>query len=202
MRAIESAVRFYEEPPTTGMTVAAGDAGIRLTADDWAEAFRAPGPGTPHNEARDEIWAELLEILLAKYDGDEPDDLVRRSLLRDRELRAALHRAWPLLEAADVVADLWSVPAYLLHSDPLLDARRGGVLFVGPHEPYLAYVADVLPSLGEEGVRTCTLRDLLPEGAGAVAETDPEVARLKSSALSRMSDQGVVTVIPAVGGSS
>ena len=31
--------------------------------------------------------------------------------------------------------------------------RRGGVLFVGPHQPYLAYVADVLPSLGEEGVR-------------------------------------------------
>jgi hypothetical protein len=56
------------------------------------------------------------------------------------------------------------------------------VLFVGPHQPYLAYVADVLPSLGEEGVQTCTLRDLLPEGATAGAETDLAVARLKSSA--------------------
>ena len=28
----------------------------------------------------------------------------------------------------------------------------------GRTEPYLAYVADVLPSLGEEGVQTCTLR--------------------------------------------
>ncbi|WP_340561995.1 RNA polymerase recycling motor ATPase HelR [Streptomyces sp. GSL17-111] len=72
--------------------------------------------------------------------------------------------------------------AYLLHSDPRLGHRRGGVLFVGPHEPYLGYVADVLPSLGEEGVRTCTLRHLVPEGATAVAEADPEVARLKSSA--------------------
>ncbi|CAM5742248.1 RNA polymerase recycling motor ATPase HelR [Streptomyces hirsutus] len=72
--------------------------------------------------------------------------------------------------------------AYLLYSDPRLGHRRGGVLFVGPHQPYLAYVADVLPSLGEEGVQTCTLRDLVPEGAGAAAETDPEVARLKSSA--------------------
>src|SRR5690348_13710632 len=72
--------------------------------------------------------------------------------------------------------------AYLLHSDPRLGHRRGGVLFVGPHRPYLAYVADVLPSLGEEGVRTCTLRDLVPEGAEARPETDPEVARLKSSA--------------------
>ena len=72
--------------------------------------------------------------------------------------------------------------AYLLYSDPRLGHHRGGVLFVGPHQPYLAYVADVLPSLGEEGVQTCTLRDLVAEGATAAAETDPDVARLKSSA--------------------
>jgi DNA helicase IV len=68
--------------------------------------------------------------------------------------------------------------AYLLYSDPRLGHRRGGVLFVGPHQPYLAYVADVLPSLGEEGVQTCTLRDLVAEGATAAVETDPDVARL------------------------
>src|SRR6202023_2357978 len=72
--------------------------------------------------------------------------------------------------------------AYLLYSDPRLGHRRGGVLFVGPHQPYLAYVADVLPSLGEEGVQTCTLRDLVTEGAGATVETDPHVARLKAAA--------------------
>lgn len=72
--------------------------------------------------------------------------------------------------------------AYLLYSDPRLGHRRGGVLFVGPHRPYLAYVADVLPSLGEEGVQTCTLRDLVAEGAQARPEADPEAARLKSSA--------------------
>src|SRR3954451_18323435 len=72
--------------------------------------------------------------------------------------------------------------AYLLYSDPRLGHHRGGVLFVGPHQPYLAYVADVLPSLGEEGVQTCTLRDLVPQGAAAGSETDPDVARLKSSA--------------------
>ena len=53
---------------------------------------------------------------------------------------------------------------------------------VGPHQPYLAYVADVLPGLGEEGVQTCTLRDLLPEGGAAAEEPDPEVARLKARA--------------------
>jgi DNA helicase IV len=42
--------------------------------------------------------------------------------------------------------------AYLLYADPRLGHSRGGVLFVGPHQPYLSYVGDVLPSLGEEGV--------------------------------------------------
>ena len=83
--------------------------------------------------------------------------------------------------------------AYLLYSDPRLGHRRGGVLFVGPHQPYLAYVSDVLPSLGEEGVRTCTVRDLLPEGATAMEEADPDVARLKADA--RMAG----AVEPAVG---
>ncbi|HUX71540.1 MAG TPA: hypothetical protein VMV41_13570 [Cellulomonadaceae bacterium] len=82
--------------------------------------------------------------------------------------------------------------AYLLYSDPRLGHRRGGVLFVGPHQPYLAYVSDVLPSLGEEGVQTCTLRDLVPEGATAAVETDPEVRRLKADA--RM----VAAIEPAV----
>ena len=70
--------------------------------------------------------------------------------------------------------------AYLLYADPRLGHRRGGVLFVGPHEPYLAYVGDVLPSLGEEGVRTCTVRDLVPESPDARAEDDDRVAALKA----------------------
>ena len=82
--------------------------------------------------------------------------------------------------------------AYLLYSDPRISDRSGGVLFVGPHRPYLAYVSDVLPSLGEEGVQICTLVDLVPEGAQAPVEADPEVARLKSSA--RM----VAAIEPAV----
>ncbi|RKN34400.1 RNA polymerase recycling motor ATPase HelR [Micromonospora musae] len=120
VKAIEAAVRFYEEPPTKGTTVTTADADLRLSPADWAEAFEAPGPGTPHNEARDEIWAELLTILLDRYDGDEPPDVVRRSLQRDRELRTAFNRAWPLLDPAELVGDLWSVPAYLRRCAPWL----------------------------------------------------------------------------------
>lgn len=72
--------------------------------------------------------------------------------------------------------------AYLLYADPRLAPGRGGILFIGPHASYLAYVADVLPSLGEESVRMCTLRDLVPEGRRAVEESDLRVAHLKGDA--------------------
>jgi hypothetical protein len=127
VKAIEPAVRFYENPPTKGMTVTTHWFAIWLSADDWAEAFEAPGPGIPHNEARDEIWEELLTILVDKYDGDESPDLLRRSLLRNKELRTVFNRAWPLLDPADLVGDLWSVPAYLRKCAPWLspdDARK------------------------------------------------------------------------------
>jgi hypothetical protein len=120
VKAIEPAVRFYEKPPTSGMTVETPWSGIWLSAGDWAVAFGAPDPGTPHNEARDQIWEELLATLMDKHDGDAPADLLRKSLLRNRELRTALNRAWPLIEPADLVADLWSVPAYLRLCAPWL----------------------------------------------------------------------------------
>ncbi|MFJ5544967.1 RNA polymerase recycling motor ATPase HelR [Micromonospora chalcea] len=124
VRAVDAAVRFYEEPPTTGMTVGVGDDELRLTADDWATAFEAAGPGAGHNEARDDVWEELLTILVEKYRGDEPETAVRRALERDRELVTAFGRAWPLLDPLDVVADLWSVPAYLRRCAPWLSVEE------------------------------------------------------------------------------
>ncbi|MFJ9432982.1 RNA polymerase recycling motor ATPase HelR [Streptomyces sp. NPDC101490] len=118
--AIETAVRFYEEPPAHGLTVTTDWADLRLTADDWAQAFDAPEPGTPHNEARDQIWTELATILLAGLDADIPFEPFLRSLRQDEELAGALHGAWPLLDAADLVGDLWSVPAYLRTCAPWL----------------------------------------------------------------------------------
>ncbi|MCX4727244.1 RNA polymerase recycling motor ATPase HelR [Streptomyces sp. NBC_01306] len=132
--AVETAVRFYEEPPAKGMTVTTHWSDIWLSADDWAVAFEAAEPGTPHNEARDQVREELLTILADKVvrtdqhdDGDVPAELLRKSLLQDRELLTAFDRAWPLLEAADIVGDLWSVPAYLRMCAPWLgpdDVRR------------------------------------------------------------------------------
>jgi DNA helicase IV len=131
VKAIETAVRFYEQPPTKPMTVATHWSDIWLSADDWVEAFEAPEPGIPHNEARDQIWEELLTILMDKHDADASADLLRKSLLQNKELLTTFNRAWPLLEAADLVADLWSVPAYLrmcapwLSSDEVKKLQRG-----------------------------------------------------------------------------
>jgi hypothetical protein len=120
VKAIEPAVKFYEKPPAKPMKVETHWSDIWLSADDWADAFDAPAPGTAHNDARGEIWTELLTILMDKHDGDAPPDLLRKSLLQNRELRTTFSRAWPLLEATDLVGDLWSVPAYLRLCAPWL----------------------------------------------------------------------------------
>ncbi|MEV7233064.1 RNA polymerase recycling motor ATPase HelR [Streptomyces sp. NPDC051020] len=120
VKAIETAVGFYEEPPTKAMTITTHWSDIQLDANDWAVAFGAAEPGTPHNEARDQIWEELLTILVDRHDGDVSADLLRKSLLRNRELLTTFNRAWPLLEADDLVGDLWSVPAYLRKCAPWL----------------------------------------------------------------------------------
>ncbi|MFF4032151.1 RNA polymerase recycling motor ATPase HelR [Streptomyces sviceus] len=120
VKAIEKAVRFYEEPPTEGMTVTTHWSDIPLTAADWAEAFDA-AEGAPHNDARDQVWNELLTILVDRHDGDAPEALLRKSLRQNRDLLTAFNRAWPLLEAADLVSDLWTVPAYLRMCAPWLD---------------------------------------------------------------------------------
>ncbi|HEU0214087.1 MAG TPA: RNA polymerase recycling motor ATPase HelR [Jiangellaceae bacterium] len=129
VKAIEPAVRLYEEPPTQGMVVETPWSDIWLSADEWAEAFESSDPGTPHNEARDQVWDELLTILVDKHDADDPVDAVdavspiqlRRSLRQNRELVATFDRAWPVIDPTDVVEDLWTVPAYLRRCAPWLE---------------------------------------------------------------------------------
>jgi DNA helicase IV len=124
VKAIEAAVGFYEKPPAQGMTVETHWSDIWLSAADWAEAFEAPEPGTPHNEARVQILDELITTLMDSRADEVPADQLRKSLLQNRELIATLNRSWPLLDAADLVADLWSVPAYLRMCAPWLSSEE------------------------------------------------------------------------------
>lgn len=160
VEAIEPAVRFYENPPTKGMTVTTPWSDIWLSVDDWAEAFDAPDPGTSHNEARDQIWQELLTILMDKHDGEVSADLLRKSLLQNRELLTTFNRAWPLIEAADLVGDLWSVPAYLRMCAPWLSP-------------------DEVRQLQRENAQAWTVSDLPLLDAARQRLGDPEASRRK-----------------------
>jgi hypothetical protein len=162
VQAIEAAVRFYEEPPIKAMTVTTHWSDIWLSADDWAEAFEAPEPGTPHNEARDQIWEELLTILASKHEQDDEAaaDLVRKSIAQNRELADTFNKAWPLLEATDLVGDLWEVPAYLRLCAPWLN----------PEE---------VRKLQRDAARAWTIADLPLLDAARQRLGDPEASRRK-----------------------
>jgi hypothetical protein len=156
--AIDTAARFYEEPPTKAMTVTTPWSEVRLSAEDWAEAFDAAEPGTPHNEARAAIREELLTILMDKHVGDASAGLLRKSLLQNEELLTTLNNAWPLVEAADLVADLWSVPAYLRKCAPWLSA-------------------DDVQKLQREDAQSWTVSDLPLLDAARQRLGDPETSR-------------------------
>ncbi len=131
VHAIEKAVAVYEEPPAEGRKLSTEWYELWIDPEDWSEAFAAPGPGVPHNEARQQILDELITILLDKNadsfdeeeDGISPE-VLRRELRRDPELLGALRRAWPILEPTDLVGDLWTVPAYLRLCAPWLSREE------------------------------------------------------------------------------
>ncbi len=160
VKAIEAAVAFYEKPPATGLTVETHWSDVWLDAADWIEAFEAPEPGTAHNEARYQVWEELLSILTDKRDGDVPADQFRRSLQQNEGLRTTFSRAWPLLEPTDIVGDLWSVPAYLRKCAPWLSLAE-------------------IQRLQRRDAQAWTVSDLPLLDAARHRLGDPKVARLK-----------------------
>ncbi|MEU2059511.1 AAA family ATPase [Streptomyces sp. NPDC013455] len=121
----------------------------------------------------------------------EQDDLVRAALADSVCVQGApgtgktavgLHRA-----------------AYLLYTHPKR-LQRSGLLILGPNGTFLRYIAEVLPSLGESGVRQSTLLDEIarhpatatdPAPAAAVKH-DPRMAEVLRRALyARVNADGV-----------
>lgn len=119
--AVEAAVAAYEQPPTDPLTVETDWLDVTVDAATWATAFDAADRTLQHNDARDQVWDELLTILTEQADDEEvPTALVRGALQRDEGLRAHFTRAWPVLDPAGVVADLWLAPGYLRRYAPWL----------------------------------------------------------------------------------
>ena len=69
--------------------------------------------------------------------------------------------------------------AFLLYNHP--DLSRDGVLVLGPSRAFLRYIAQVLPSLGEEAVVQTTIADIAPKAKVRVQEP-MEVRRIKGDA--------------------
>ncbi len=118
---IDRAIRFYETPPANDMVVETEWGAVLLRAADWAEAFTAPDAETPHNDAREEIWAALSDIVVDRLAGDVSAAELTSSLRAIDELRDSVESSWTVIDAPDLVADLWAVPAYLRHCAPWLD---------------------------------------------------------------------------------
>ncbi|MFD3519234.1 HelD family protein [Streptomyces sp. NPDC058653] len=118
---------------------------------------RATAPHSPAGSAPGAILAEEIERPRVGPMRDivatiqpEQDDLVRDGLAESVCVQGApgtgktavgLHRA-----------------AYLLYTHPDR-IKRGGLLILGPNRTFLSYIAEVLPSLGETGVRQSTIED-------------------------------------------
>jgi DNA helicase IV len=87
--------------------------------------------------------------------------------------------------------------AYLLYNHPEL--ARAEVMVVGPSRAFLGYIAQVLPSLGEEAVLQVTLADLVPnvdvrgtdELPAQVVKGDARMARVVANAVAAR--RGTVT---------
>ena len=157
--AIENAVKARETPPTEATHVETPWTTVLLDAPTWTEAFGAAEPGASHNEAREQVWEALLEIVLDQHDEDEvPVDAVRSALAHDDELRETFDTAWPLLDPVGLVAHLWSSPSYLRRCAPWLST-------------------DEIYALQRSDPRAWTVSDLPLLDAARRRVGDPEAAR-------------------------
>ncbi|WP_240691236.1 HelD family protein [Amycolatopsis nivea] len=69
--------------------------------------------------------------------------------------------------------------AYLLYTERVRLQKAGGVAVIGPNRSFLAYIAGVLPALGEVAVSQATIDELTGAGQSAEYVDDPRTARIK-----------------------
>ncbi|MDP3952431.1 RNA polymerase recycling motor ATPase HelR, partial [Microbacterium sp.] len=117
--AVEAAVRLYEQPPARATLAETPWADLRIQAHDWEEAFDID-TDAPHNDAREEVWNALLDIVLDRFEEQIPRAQLRRVLAQDEALTQTFNRAWPLLDPLSLVAALWTSPGFLKRCAPWL----------------------------------------------------------------------------------
>ncbi|KAA8832107.1 HelD family protein [Bifidobacterium tissieri] len=130
----------------------------------------------------------LLASLSSRRTGKMTDIVATIQAEQDRIIRTPLNRAVVVQGGPGTgkTAVALHRAAYLLytHRNKL---QRSGVLVVGPSSSFLHYIDQVLPSLGETGVVSRTIANLIP-GVQAAGVESPRAAALKG-------DRRMATVI-------
>lgn len=121
----------------------------------------------------------LLASLNAKRTGKMTDIVATIQAEQDRIIRADLNQAVVVQGGPGTgkTAVALHRAAYLLYTHRRA-LERSGVLVIGPSSTFLHYIDQVLPSLGETGVVSRTIADLIP-GVIATGHDDPRAAKLK-----------------------
>ena len=121
----------------------------------------------------------LLASLNAKRTGKMTDIVATIQAEQDRIIRADLNQAVVVQGGPGTgkTAVALHRAAYLLYTHRRT-LERSGVLVIGPSSTFLHYIDQVLPSLGETGVVSRTIADLIP-GVIATGHDDPRAAKLK-----------------------
>lgn len=167
--AIEPAIALYEEPPTETVVVSTDWDDVEATRADWAEAFGSVEPGLTHNEARAQVWETLVELLVDKHEEFDgvTDEMIVRSLRRNEDFVDIFSRAWPLIDPAELVGDLWTVPAYLRRCAPWLSAEEVRLL---QREDPQAWTMSDLPLLDAARARIGEPEEVRQQNRRALAE--------------------------------
>lgn len=121
----------------------------------------------------------LMASLSSRRTGRMTDIVATIQAEQDRIIRSDMGRALVVQGGPGTgkTAVALHRAAYLLYTHRR-QLERSGVLVLGPSSTFLHYIDQVLPSLGETGVLSRTIADLIP-GIRARGEDDPETARLK-----------------------
>ncbi|MFJ6832927.1 HelD family protein [Streptomyces sp. NPDC091209] len=146
----------------------------RITPDPMEDGTVGSGSGRGGSILAGEIERPRVGPMrdIAATIQPEQDDLVRGDLTASVCVQGApgtgktavgLHRA-----------------AYLLYTHPQR-IRRGGLLILGPNRTFLSYIAEVLPALGETGVRQSTIGEEIARHP-VTAEDDERAAVVKHDA--------------------
>ena len=124
----------------------------------------------------------LLASLNSRRTGKMGDIVATIQAEQDRIIRADMGRALVVQGGPGTgkTAVALHRAAYLLYTHRRT-LSHSGVLVVGPSAAFLHYIDQVLPSLGETGVISRTIADLIPNVTATAVDT-PQAARLKGEA--------------------